>query len=123
MWRASVLHIINLLKIKIMASFIELPKNVTGSSFDLLNVSNPVREITSPSSTTLKISFFNLNDDGDNEPSATITVDSTMDAAPRNTMINNLWAAVEKTTSQPNSVPTLTMVGSVLVDSLLITHA
>ena len=106
-----------------MASFIELPKNVTGSSFDLLNVSNPVREITSPSSTTLKISFFNLNDDGDNEPSATITVDSTMDAAPRNTMINNLWAAVEKTTSQPNSVPTLTMVGSVLVDSLLITHA
>ena len=63
-----------------MAQFIELPKSTTdASSFDLMNIGWGVGEITSPTTTTIRVSVYgnNVNSyDTDALASFTITINA-----------------------------------------------
>jgi len=105
-----------------MAQFIKLPKSTTdSSSFDLMNIGWGVGEITSPSTTTIKVSVYgnNVNSyDTDTLASFTITINAAMSDSERLDMINNVSLAAQEACENPNSTPLLALVGTKYVASM-----
>jgi len=105
-----------------MAQFIKLPKSTTdATSFDLMNIGWGVGEITSPTSTTIKVSVYsnNVNSyDTDSLASFTITINAAMSDSERLDMINNVSLAAQEACENPNSTPSLVLVGTKYVASM-----
>ena len=105
-----------------MAQFIKLPKSTTdASSFDLMNIGWGVGEITSPTTTTIKVNVYgnNVNSyDTDALASFTITINAAMSDSERLDMINNVSLAAQEACENPNSTPSLALVGTKYVTSM-----
>ncbi len=105
-----------------MAQFIKLPKSTTdSSSFDLMNIGWGVGESTSPTNTTIRVFVYsnNVNSyDTDSLPAFTITMSSAMSDSERLDMVNNIALAAQEVCENPNSTPTLRLVGTKYVSSM-----
>lgn len=105
-----------------MAQFIKLPKSTTdASSFDLMNIGWGVGEITSPTTTTIKVNVYgnNVNSyDSDALAFVTITINAAMSDSERLDMINNVSLAAQEACENPNSTPSLALVGTKYVTSM-----
>ncbi len=105
-----------------MTQFIKLPKSTSDlTSFDLMNIGWGVGEITSPTTTTIKVNVYADNVasyDTDQLGYFTITVNAVMSDTDRLDMINNVSLAAQEVCKNPNSTPSLALVGSNYVTSL-----
>ena len=105
-----------------MTQFIKLPKSATDSStFDLMNIGWGVGLIESPSTTTIRVNVYgnNVNSyDTDTLAQFTITMNAVMSDTDRLDMINNVSLAAQEACQNPNSIPTLALVGTNYVASM-----
>ena len=105
-----------------MTQFIKLPKSTTDlTSFDLMNIGWGVGEITSPTTTTIRINVYGNNVtsyDTDTLAQFTITMNAVMSDTDRLDMINNVSLAAQEACKNPNSTPSLALVGTNYVSSL-----
>tara|TARA_R100000951_G_C2592315_1_gene165460 strand:- start:416 stop:748 length:333 start_codon:yes stop_codon:yes gene_type:complete len=105
-----------------MAQFIKLPKSTTNAaSFDLINIGWGVGQITSPTATKIRVSVYsnNVNSyDTDALSSFDITMNAGMSDSERLDMINNVSLAAQEVCENPNSIPSLRLVGTKYVASL-----
>jgi hypothetical protein len=105
-----------------MAQFIKLPKSTTdSSSFDLMNIGWGLGPVQSTNNTTIRVFVYsnNVNSyDTDSLSSFTITISSAMSDSERLDMVNNIALAAQEVCENPNSIPTLRLVGTKYVSSM-----
>jgi hypothetical protein len=104
-----------------MGQFIKLPKSKTDlTSFDLMNVAPGISGVITSTATVITVEVMGrMIPDGEQFPFYQVTVSPAMTDTQQLDMIQNMSQAVQDSTQDPNSIPSLSMVGNVLVTELV----